>query len=277
MADVTTPAKEGYQAIRRSQWIEPLTRIGFLCKGVVYVLLGALAVMYAFNVGGETTDQRGVMREIAAQPFGTVLLIVMAVGLLGYALWRFICAFSGADGDGTDAKGLGARAGHFGSGAAYTGIALYAMKLLWGGSSQHKDAAKSWTARLLAIPGGELLVVLAGLVVIGAGVFEIRNGLREEFKDYLRTHSMGAEENRWATTAGKWGHVARGVVFGMVGVFLCYAAWRANPNEARGISGVLNTVVAQPFGQWMLGLLALGLVCYGVYCMIEAKYRRIRT
>jgi hypothetical protein len=277
MANVEAHAKRGYNSIRRSGWIQPLTRIGFLCKGIVYILLGTMAIMYAFNAGGETTDQRGVIRVIAGQPLGTIALIIIVIGLLAYAGWRFICAFSDAERDGKDVKGLGARVGHFCSGAAHAGIAFYAIKLLSGGSASHADGTKSWTARLLQIPGGELLVGLGGLIVIGAGVFQIKKGLHEDFKDDLHTFRMGREEKRWVTRAGRWGHVARGVAFGLVGVFLLFAAFNSDPNEARGLEGVLDTVAAQPYGQWLLAVLAAGLALYGFYCITEAKYRRIRS
>jgi hypothetical protein len=276
MAEIAQQARRGYQSVRRSSYLEALTRIGFLSKGVVYLLLGSLAIMAALHKGGQTTDQKGVIQFIAGKPFAEFALGLIAAGLIGYALWRFVCAISDVEGKGRDAKGLAARAGYCFSGIAHTGIALYAIKLLTGEPANRADSAKTWTARLMDWPGGTLLIALTGLTLIGAGIYQIRKGFKEEFKEDLHTFSMDGTEKKWAIRAGIWGHAARGVVFGLIGLFLIFAAWSADPAEAKGVEGVLDTVSAQPFGQAMLIVLAGGLACYGLYCIVEAKYRRIR-
>lgn len=276
MAEIAHEAKRGYQAVRRSGHLETLTRIGFLSKGVVYLLLGSLAIMAALHKGGQTTDQKGVIQFLAGKPFGEFALAVISAGLIGYAIWRFVCAISDVEGKGSDAKGIAVRAGYALSGIAHTGIALYAIKLLTGEPASRGDSAKTWTARLMEWPGGILLIGLAGVALIGFGIHQIRKGFKEEFKEDLHTSSMDSTEKEWATRAGVWGHAARGVVFGLTGLFLIFAAWQADPTEARGLEGVLDAVSAQPFGQIMLMLLATGLAFYGLYCIVEAKYRRIR-
>lgn len=277
MAEIAQQARRGYKAVRRSNHLETLTRIGFLSKGVVYLLLGSLAMMAALHKGGQTTDQKGVIQFIATKPFGEFALALVAAGLVGYSLWRFLCAISDSEGKGSDAKGLAARAGYAFSGITHMGIALYAMKLLTGEYADRADSAKTWTARLMDWPGGTLLIALAGFTLIGVGIHQIRKGFTEEFKDDLHTASMDSNEREWAVRAGVLGHAARGVVFGLIGLFLIFAAWSADPTEAKGLEAVLDTVSAQPFGQVMLLVLATGLACYGLYCIVETKYRRIRT
>jgi hypothetical protein len=158
----------------------------------------------------------------------------------------------------------------------YTGIAYTALRMVTGSSAASVgDATKTWTARLLDAPGGTLLVVAAGVAILIGAFMQVRRGLKEEFRNDLRTHEMSAEEQRWTRRAGKWGYVARGIVFGITGVFVVVAGVRSNPQEARGLEGSLDTLAQQPFGQLLLALAAAGLICYGVYAMIEARYRRV--
>ncbi len=276
MADIGAGAKQGMQAIRQTRALEPLTRVGFLSKGVVYILLGTLAVMAAMREGGQTTDQKGVIEFIAGQPFGTLALIFIAAGLLAYSLWRYIGAVSDVEGKGSDAKGLALRAGYFLSGIAHTGIAFFAIKILTGDSaSRDSNSARTWTARLMELPGGTLLIGTIGLGLIGFGAFQARNGIKEKFKKDLKIGEMDQSEKEIASRAGTWGHCARGLVFGLIGAFLIYAAWLGDPGQARSLEGILDAVAAQPFGRVMLAVLATGLGMYGVYCLVEAKYRRI--
>lgn len=256
-------------------WLERFTRIGFLAKGVVYLLIGVLALMSAFSNGGETTGKQGAVRRIAEQPFGEFALAVIAVGLFAYAFWRVLCAFANVEGERHDYKGAAKRVGYFISAVVYGGLAMSAIRLLTGNGGEGGDQTQPMTARLMGAPGGTLLVILAGLIVIAVGVNQIRNGVKEKFLKKLRTDQMSTTERTWARRAGHWGYAARGVVFGLMGVFLVFAGIRHNPGEARGLEGSLDTLATQPFGPWLLGAVALGLALYGAYCFVEARYRRI--
>jgi hypothetical protein len=268
-------ARRTYGTVRRSGTLEWLTRIGLASKGIVYLLIGGLALMAALHEGGETTDQHGVIQRIAGKPFGEFALVIVGVGLLGYAAWRLACAIADADHKGSDAKGMVLRAGQFASFVIYTGLAFTALKIVAGSGGGGGDPTQTWSARLLGAPGGVLLLILAGAALITAAVYHVNLGLKEKFRETLRTHEMSSDEVRWATRAGKWGYVARGIVFGIVGLFVITAAVRANPGEARGLEGALDTLAAQPFGPWLLAFVAAGLACYGVYSLVEARYRRI--
>lgn len=263
-------------SVRSNPSLGQLARLGFAVKGVVYLVIGALALMAAFGNGGETTDQRGAIRTIAEKPFGEFALIVVGIGLIGYALWRFACALLDSEGEGSDAKAMGKRAAYFASGIIHSTIAVYALKLAAGTPGGGGQGAQTWTARALAAPAGEWLIAALGLAIIIGGIGQFREGMNQHFMEKLRTQQMSANELDWARRAGKWGYAARGVVFAITGAFLMYAAWTSNPSQARGLEGVLDEIGSKPLGQWLLAAVAAGLVCYGVFCFVAARYRRVR-
>lgn len=276
MAQLEEEAKRVYRTVRRSPWLERFARVGFLCKGVVYILLGILAVLTALDAGGETTDPKGVVRRVADTPFGGIVLATIVCGLAAYVLWRLIAAFSDTENHGSDAKGLASRAGHLGSAVAYSLVTVYALRiLLTGNGVPDNDEAQTWTARLLSAPGGFLVVILAGLIVIGVGVAQFWIAWNEGFTKFLRKYSIDRGPRRWVVRAGKAGYMARGVVFGLVGAFLIMAALQSDAHQARGMEGVLDAVAGQRYGQWLLAVIASGLTCFGVYTVVESRYRRI--
>lgn len=264
-------------ARRASPWLVGLGRLGYAAQGVVYTLIGVLAVQVALGRGGATTDNRGALARIAQAPFGRALLIATAIGIAGYALWRFLQAALDTDGKGTDAGGIATRLGYAGSALAHVGLALSALRLLrTGDPGQGTSAtAQGWTATLLDRPFGQALVVLVGLAVIGVGGAQVYKGIAAKFREELRLGEMGAETERWVTRLGQVGYVARGIVFGLIGLFLIGAARRGDPGEARGLDGALAALAAQPVGPWLLGAVAAGFVAYGLYLFAEARYRRM--
>ncbi len=264
------------QHIAHSDTVEKLARFGYAVKGVVYGLIGVLAVMAAFGVGGETSGSRGVLGTIAGGPFGQVLVGAAAIGLFGYALWRFVQAFLDPDNKGSDAADVVKRVGYFVSGVLYTGLGWAAVRLLLGhGGSSGGDRADIWTAKLMAQPFGVWLVGIGGVVIIGVGLYQLYKAYKAAFFDKLKTGEMSATEQTWAERAGRFGLAARGVIFCIIGVFLVQAALSANPEEARGLEGTLDTLAGQPYGPYLLGVVAVGLVAYGVYCGVLTRYRRI--
>ena len=253
-----------------------LARLGFAAKGIVYLMIGALALLAAFGNGGQTTDQRGAIRAIAEKPFGEFALAIIGIGLIGYALWRFASAVFDTEGEGSDTKGMGKRAAYFASGIIHSAIAIYTLKMVAGSPGGGGDGTQTWTARALAAPAGEWLIAALGLAIIVGGIQQFREGMHETFMEKLRTQQMNANERDWARKSGKWGYAARGVVFIITGGFLMYAAWTSNPAQARGLEGVLDAIAAKPYGQWLLAAMAAGLICYGVFCFVAARYRRVQ-
>lgn len=261
-----------------ADWAEPMARVGYAAKGVVYVAAGLLSAAFAFGYGGQTAGTKSAVRAIGAQPFGQALLIIIAVGLFAYTGWRFIEAFIDPEGIGNDAKGLTKRAIKGISGFLYAGLGIYAANLSQGTASGGGGSkAQTWSAKVMQWPGGEWLVGLAGGAIGIYGLAQAWRGKELEFLDNLKEHEIGRKERkgiRWVGQIGLW---ARGVVFLMIGAFLIVAAVQSQPQEALGLQGALYKLLAQPYGQWLMGLVALGLASYGVFCFVKAKYRRIRA
>ena len=269
--------RQAQQTAREAKpWIEPLGRFGYAAKGIVYLIIGLLAVQAALGSGGQTTDQRGALAQVAEAPFGRALLVVLAIGLLGYALWRFVQAGLDTEGKGSDTKGKLVRALYAGIGVVYVGLAFSALRTLMGdGGSSSQEQTQDWTARLLGHPLGAWVVGLAGAAVIANGLYQLYRAYSGEFRDKLRLQEMSSSQVEWVTRLGRAGFAARGVSFGLIGLFLIVAAVQAEPSQARGLDGALAALAGQPYGPWLLGLVALGLAAYGLFALVEARYRRL--
>ena len=258
-------------------WIERLGRFGYAAKGTVYLVIGILALQAALGRGGGTIDQRGALARVAEAPFGQALLAVLAVGLLGYAVWRFVQAAEDTENKGSEPKGLLARAVYAGIGVIYLGLAFSALRVLLGsgGGGSSSEQAQDWTARLLAHPQGYWLVGLAGAAVIANGAYQLFRAYRAKFREKLRTNEMDANQIDLVTKIGRAGYAARGVAFGLIGLFLTQAALHREAGEVRGLDGALAALAEQPFGPYLLGLVAAGLAAYGAFALVEARYRRM--
>lgn len=260
----------------RHPWIERLARFGFAAKGVVYALVGLLAAQTALGSGGATTDPEGVLQKIVTQPFGQILLGLIAIGLLGYTLWRFVQAFLDPEGKGTDAKGLVQRLGFAVNGLVYAGLALSAVQIILGTSRSSSGSGPSdWTRLVLAQPLGQWLVGTAGALIIGIGFYEFFEAYSAKFRQKLKLDEMSRQEKTWITRMGRFGLAARGVVFCLIGFFLIQAARQSDASQARGVGGALQALSQQPYGPWLLGIVAFGLVAYGIYYIAQGHYRQI--
>lgn len=261
-------------------WTVRLARLGYLAKGVVYAVVGVLALQVALGHGGKTTDTKGALATIAEKPGGTVLLALVAVGLVGYVLWRVVQAWVDPDGKGTGAKGLVTRAGYLVSAGVHAVLAVAAFRLVLGagGVGSHGDSsAQSWTARLMSEPFGRALVAVVGLVIAGVGVSQARKAWKEKFRATLRLEGLRPAQAEWAVRISKLGILARGAVFVLMGAFLVEAALTANPRQAHGLDGALAKLADQPYGTVLLALAAVGLVAYAVYLAVVARYRRFQA
>ena len=264
-ATVRSPSKRDFSLVART---------GYAARGVIYLIVGGLAALAAFGRGGGTTGSRGALTELLNAPFGTVLLAVVAIGLLCYSAWRATQAFMDADGHGTDLKGLLIRGGLAVSAIIHVGLAFFALSLIFGqehgGSSD--ASSQEWTAWLMSQPFGQWLVALVGAAVIGAGIAHFIKAWTAKFE---RHFDMNARERKFITPVSRVGLFARGVAFVLIGGFFVVAAWQQDPSEARGLSGALQTLQQQPYGWALLGLLAIGLVAFGIYSLLESRYRRV--
>jgi len=260
-------------------WVERLARFGYAAKGVVYFIVGLLAAQAAFGTGGQTTDTQGALTTIVNAPFGKFLLVLVAIGLVGYALWRIVEAVFDPEhpGEDNDAKNIARRIGYGFSAIAYGGLAFTAIQLIrgTGGGSGGDSSTQDWTARLMSQPFGQWLVGLGGLIAIGVGLSFLYQAFTAKFQRHFCLHQMSHTQQKAFKWIGRFGMASRGVVFGIIGIFLIVAAWQSDPQEARGLAGALSTLAQQPFGPWLLGIVALGLIAYSIYCLIAARYRRI--
>jgi len=269
-------AAEARHALREAEpWLIWFSRFGYAVKGLVYVLIGVLALQTALGAGGDTTDSQGALRHIAQAPFGVALLITTGVGLVGYALWRFIQAVMDTERKGTALKGLAVRIGYFLVAAGHAGLAVSAFAFVSGGHAGEGETPQAWTARLMSEPYGRWLVGVVGLVVVGYGVSQFYAAVSLKFRDKLKLHEMSETETKWTLRLGCLGYSARGVVFALLGAFLVLAAIDADPREARGLDGALQTLAEQPWGWMVLGTVAFGLTAFGVFMFVEARYRRM--
>ena len=260
-----------------SPWVEWIARFGYAAKGVVYVVMGVLAMLAAAGAGGgSTTDQNGAFQTIEEAPFGQVLLSVVAVGLLGYVLWRSIQAVADPDGEGTDLKGVVKRIGYAGSALIHAFFAFTAANLAAGAGGKWGSSAEEWTGWFLSLPLGWLFLVAVGTGIVGVGLYQIYEAYHSEFKKYLKLGALSDGEHGWIEHGGRFGVVARGVVFVIAGVFLILAALRSDEQEVRGLGGALSAILEQPFfGNLLLGIVAVGLVAYGLLMIAVARYRSI--
>lgn len=262
-----------------SPWLERYGRVGFVAKGVVYVIIATLAALAVFGMGGGATDIQGALEQLLQAPFGKLVLALVAVGLVGYAVWRLVQAGFDTEQKGTDLSGLWARGAYVIIGLVYLSLAFSAAELLVDlpgqASDGDRDSAKDWTAWLLAQPFGQWLAGGAGAVVIFSALFHFYRAVTADFREKLKLGQMGDTQAKWATRLGRLGFAARGVAFAIIGGFLVLAAIRSNPQEARGLDGALATIASQPFGPWLLGAAAVGLLAYGLYMFVEARYRRM--
>jgi hypothetical protein len=271
-------AKAAARGAATSQPVIWLARLGYAVRGLVYLIIGALAVKLAVGAGGTATDQHGALQAISHEPFGKFLLIIVAIGLIGYALWKLIEALFDPDGAGHGAKGMASRIGNAAVGVAYASLALGAISIITGsgnGGKSSNASTQDWTARLLHEPFGVFLVVILGLIVLAVAASLFYRAYAADFRKRLNLTSLSPQWRNWAILAGRLGYAALGVVYGIVGIFLIVAAVSKNASQAKGLSGALLVLMQQPFGTFLLAVVALGLLAYGLYSFVEARYRRL--
>ena len=267
-------AQHGGEAVAERPAFAWMARAGLVARGISYAIIGILALKLAVGSGGETTNQRGALMTIAEQPLGRALLIAMTVGLASYAIWRLIRA---GIGHGTqDDDSASERIGGAASGLAYGALCVTAVQILVGASSSGgTNSPKKTTGGVLDWTGGTTIVAIIGAILIGVALYQGYKGVSRKFLDDSKTWEMSHLVKRAFTAIGVFGHLARMVVFGLVGYGLVRAAIEYDPSNAIGLDGALSEVSRYSYGPLLLGGVAVGLIGFALYSIADARYHKI--
>jgi hypothetical protein len=248
-----------------------MAQVGLVARGLVYGVIGILSFKLAIGAGGKTASQSGALRTIAKQPFGEALLIALAFGLAAYAIWRLIEGIAGSR-PGDDGA-LQRRVSALGSAIAYAALCVTAVKIV-AGAHASSGSPRPAAAGILGWPGGPVIVAIAGLVVIGIGVYQGYKGIARTFLEDSHTERMGRGTETAFTTLGTVGHVARAVTFLLIGYGLIKAALEYSPKSAVGLDGALQKLVHASAGPLLLGIVAVGFIAFALYSIADARYHR---
>lgn len=255
----------------RSDTITRLGRVGLVSYGLVNLLIAFLAIQIATGDSGEQANKNGALSEVADKPFGQALLWIIAVGLVALAIWQAAEAIWGYRGAGK--RRLVKRVTSAGEAALFAFLAFNAAKFA-AGHPQQGSKTKTVTGTLLEQTFGRVLVVVLGLAIIAVAAFVVRHGLTKRFREDLDLSHADRRAQKVAERLGQVGHTAVGVAYAVVGGLVIAAAANYDPDQASGLDGAMKTIASQPYGAVLLWLIALGFVCYGVYCFFDARYRR---
>jgi hypothetical protein len=252
-----------------------LARAGLAARGVVYGVVAVLALQLALGAGGKSTSQKGALATIADGTFGTILLVLVAVGLAGYALWRITRAAIGYGPESHGTDDAKERVSGLVSGVLYGALCITAIQLLIGSGSSGGGGAKKATGGVLDWPAGRWLVGIAAVVIIVAGLDQARKGITQKFLEHSKTEDMDEKVERAYTRIGQVGYLARAVVFALIGFFVLRAALDYDPDKAIGLDGALAKLAHAPLGPLALGAVAVGLLAFGLYSALDTRYRRL--
>lgn len=255
--------------------VEGIGRTGLAAQGVLYGVIAILAAKVATGAREQSADRSGAIDAIAAQPFGKVLLAAFALGLAGYALWRLSQAVLDREDEGEGAAALAKRAGYLGRGLWYGGLCALTVEELLGARNGGGSSEKQKTAGVLDWPLGREIVYAAGLTLVGAGVWNLYRGIACRFESKLKSGEMSDVMEMAVRVVGIVGHVARAIVFALVGLFLLRAAWQFDPREAVGLDGALLKLAQAPYGEPLLGAVAAGIGAFALQCFAQARYRDV--
>ncbi len=264
----------------RDRWIEIAARAGLTAKGFVYSLIGILTFMAAFGLG--SGDDKGgksqALKWIEDQPFGQALLALTALGLLAYSIWRFVEAVLDTENKGNDMKGLAVRGRYAFSGLMYGASTYYAAKLLFGSSSDEggRDTRETVAQKLLEQPFGQWLVGIVAVGVMAVGVYQIYYALSEKYRKKIQESKLDNRVKETLLNSGKVGYIARGIVWLLIGYLFLQAALQSDSSEAGGSDSAFS-FLEQEWGSWVLAVVALGLLCYGIFMFVRARYQPVST
>ena len=272
---MATDAGDKAEQVGDSKALEVLARVGLVAYGVVHLLLGWLALQIAWGLSGrESADTSGAMKTLADQPFGQVLLWLVAVGLASLALWQasaVIWGYRNLEGAERVRKQItsGAKA------VVFAALGYSAGAAALGAGSSSAQSQQQATSGVLGWPGGRVIVIAAGLVIIGVGVTAIVKGVKKSFAEEIDTSPLSPTLRTAVARLGQLGYIAKGLALGVVGGLLSYATLTFDPQQVQGLDGAMHTILAQPFGRFLLTAVALGFAAFGLFAILQSRYRRM--
>lgn len=252
-------------------WVDYAARAGMVAYGVVNVLIAWLALQLAFGDREGSTSSSGAMSQLAQQPFGKVLVWLVAVGMLLLVVWKGLeAAFGHTEEDGKKKTGKRLTSGV--KAVIYLAIAVSAIRVATGSSSSGGGGTDSTTRTLMDLPGGQVLVFVVGLAIVGYGVFQIYFAWSEKFRDHITTEGERGSSGTAYVAFGKAGYTAKGIAVGIVGGLFLYASLTHSAKKSGGLDVALQKVLEQPFGPFLLAVLAVGILAYGLFCFARARH-----
>ncbi len=273
--------KQQAAAALDNEWIERLMRFGYIARGILYVVLGVVAAGVVIGARSAPKDFTGALAELGSQPYGKFLLVLMAIGLAGYSLWGVIRAIWDPLHKGTDAKGLATRVTYLWSALTYGLLVLPTVQILQGrgttAAQNNTTQTQDLSARLLQWPGGKWILLLIGLGIIAGGIYQIYYGYKREFARDLNLTSLRNPSRQWVLRLGEIGYAARGVIFMLIGIFMTQAAMTFDPHKAQGLDGALAMLMRQTYGPLLVGLIAAGLIAFGLYSIVSSHWARVHV
>jgi hypothetical protein len=272
---MATDAGDKAEQAGDSKALEVLARVGLVAYGVVHFLIGWLALQIAWGLSGrESADTSGAMKTLADQPFGQVLLWLVAVGLASLALWQasaVIWGYRNLEG----AKRVRKQVTSGAKAVIFAALGYSAGAAALGAGSSSAQSQQQATSGVLGWPGGRVIVIVAGLVIIGVGVASIVKGVKKSFAEEIDTSPLSPTLRTAVARLGQVGYIAKGLAFGVVGGLLSYATLAFDPQKAQGLDGAMQTILAQPFGRFLLTAVALGFAAFGLFAILQSRYRRM--
>lgn len=249
-----------------------LAQVGLTARGLLYCLVGLLALQIAFGGGDGQASQSGALQTLAKQPFGKALVALVGLGLVAYALWRFAQFFTEKGSEDSDTENAVMRISYIVRGVIYVALAFTAFKTAFGGGGGGSSNQGMAASVMKNVPGGVVLVGLVGLIVIGVACYQGYKAFSDDFMEELRQGEMDQRVRTWTRRIGVAGHSARAVVYTLIGIFIIRAAVQFDADEAKGLDGALQELSQQAYGVWLLVLVALGLFLFGIYTLVRARY-----
>ena len=273
MGEVRAQAEHAGHGAQNNEWFEKAVRVGLVAYGIVYLLIGWLALQLAFGDKEGSASSKGAMQQVAEQPFGTPLLWLIGLGMFALVIWKGLDAIFGRQ-DEEGAKLWGKRAMDAVKAVVYAAVGISAITTATG-SSGGSSGTDSFTKKVMDLPAGQFLVILAGLAIIAYGANHVRMAYTEKFREKISASGpsgLGGRGGNAYVYFGKAGYTAKGIALGIIGILFAYAGFTHEAKKSGGLDQALQEVLEQPFGPFLLVLIALGIICYGLFCFVRAAH-----